>query len=84
MQALYCKDHKRPDDVNVVNKRCMHEGCDEQPSGSSEDGRAEYRGSHRRPDDMDVVSKRCLHEGCDKQPAVFGSPDDGQVLFCVL
>ena len=47
-KAIYCKEHKRPDDVDVVSRRCQQEGCDTHPVfGSLGDGQAIYCKEHK-------------------------------------
>ncbi len=59
-QARYCCNHKRSEDVDVVNKWCEHPGCKIRPSfGNPDDHLARYCRKHKRDDDVDVVSKRC-------------------------
>ena len=82
--ALYCKDHKRNGDKDMVNKRCAHEGCDILPVfGSREDGGALYCKAHKRAINVDLknVSNLCHHEGCSTR-ASFGSTSTDLPLFC--
>lgn len=57
----------KPDDVDVVNKRCAEPGCDKHPAfGKPNSGKA---GAHRckahmELGDVDLLSKRCAEPGC--------------------
>jgi hypothetical protein len=58
-ERLYCFAHKRADDVNVANKKCLAKGCKTQPSyGPAGTKERFYCGRHKRADDVYVVVAR--------------------------
>jgi len=68
--------------VDVVSKRCAHEGCKKGPSfGNEGDLVASYCATHKLEGMVNVVSKRCAHEGCKKIPS-FGNEGDLIALYC--
>ena len=67
--AMFCKDHKEADMVNVKHKRCERGGCDKQPTYAEKgDKSARFCKDHKEPDMVNVVSKKCERDGCDKIP----------------
>jgi hypothetical protein len=56
--------------VDVISKRCQHEGCNTIPSCNYEgQSKALYCAAHKLPDMVDVINKRCQHEGCNTRPS---------------
>ena len=68
-KRIYCATHKKEGMVNVINKRCLSEGCKIRPSFNTEGQlRGIYCATHKKEGMIDVKNKRCLSEGCNKQP----------------
>jgi hypothetical protein len=67
--------------IDVVNKRCLHEGCSTQPKFNFEgEKQALYCSAHKLEGMIDVVSKRCLHEGCSTIPCC--NFEGKKALYC--
>ena len=80
--ALYCVEHKLPNFINVVSKRCLYNGCKKRPYfGDEKDKIPLYCAEHKLPNFIDVKNKRCLHNGCKKRP-YFGDEKDKIPLYC--
>ena len=57
--------------IDVINKRCLHDGCDILPNYGLPGKKPEYCKKHATAKMVDLKSKTCLFEGCDIQP-VYG------------
>ena len=56
--------------VDVINKRCEHEGCKSQPAFNVKGAkRGRFCKDHKEIGMVNVRNKRCEHEGCKSQPA---------------
>ncbi len=77
-RGIYCKDHAKPDMIDVHNKTCLD--CDKRPSfnirGSK---RGIYCKDHAKPDMIDVHHKKCLD--CDKIPT-FNIRGSKRGIYC--
>jgi hypothetical protein len=68
--------------IEVVNKKCAHEGCDKRAYYNEKgEKRGLYCFEHRREGMVDVKSKRCAHEWCDKQPT-YNERGEKRGLYC--
>lgn len=55
--------------VNVISKRCEHEGCDTHPMYNYPGKKkGAYCVEHKLDGMEDVCNKRCQHEGCNTRP----------------
>ena len=79
-RKMRCATHREAGHVNLVSKRCAHDGCNKHPSFGTRATGALFCGRHKRPGDTNVVSKRCAFDGCNKIPS-FGTTASG-ALFC--
>lgn len=79
-QALYCGDHKRDSDEDVVEKRsCVNVQCTSRPTFGAYGGSRPLRcKTHKEYDDVDLVSRKCID--CDRQPS-FGIAGHS-ALYC--
>ena len=84
--AIFCGDHRLPDHVDLINKKCKAFGCLKRPSFGPVGGKgsdAIFCGDHRLPDHVDLLSKKCKASGCLKRPTygpVGGKGSDA--IFC--
>jgi hypothetical protein len=69
--------------VNVVSKRCLHLGCDSQPSFNQPGGKGLYCSSHKLEGMIDVKSKRCENVECNLLNPLFDLPG-GKGRFCKI
>ena len=69
--------------MNVVSKRCIHEGCNMHPCYNVEGKKkALYCSKHKLEGMMNVVSKRCIHEGCNMHPS-YNVEGEKKGLYCL-
>lgn len=82
-KGLTCNTHKIDGYTNVVNKRCLFDGCEKQRPkyGNINDKKAIYCVNHKRPDDIHLLKPTCKIEGCDITRS-FGNPSDKKKLYC--
>ena len=68
--------------VDVVSKRCAHDGCNRQPRFNAPDQtKGVYCATHKLPGMVDVASRRCVHDGCIRKPS-FNAPDETKGVYC--
>jgi hypothetical protein len=68
--------------IDVINKRCIHEGCIRQPNYNKEgETTVLYCSEHKEYGMINIRSKRCFEEGCKKQPA-FNKEGLTNSLYC--
>lgn len=80
----YCAEHGRPLGlVDIVNKRCEHEGCDTMPTfGVRDTKKATHCASHGVPLDLvNVKDPTCQQDGCNVTPT-FKAPGANKYTFC--
>ena len=70
-KPLFCVNHKTAEMVNVISKRCEHDGCTTRPSFGMEDELPRFCLKHKTEEMVNVTVKRCEHNGCNTQ-ASFG------------
>ncbi len=75
--VLYCKSHKRENDICLRSSKCIHldeKGrCRTQPSyGNEKDRKLLYCVKHKRDTDIELKSTKCIVDKCKKQ-AVYGT-----------
>jgi hypothetical protein len=63
-RATYCATHKQDGMEDIVNKRCLHDGC-KTISVYGHSTRT-YCATHKQDGMEDIASKQCLHDGCTK------------------
>lgn len=72
---IYCKEHASVDMINVVDKKCIEEGC---PKTARFNTRKEktplYCRDHRTIDMVDVRRKECIVEDCEIRRPTYGLP----------
>ena len=69
--------------VDVVNKRCEHEGCDFRPYFDIKGGKGRFCSQHKTAEMVDVKHKRCEHEeGCDSLNPSFDIKGSKKGRFC--
>ena len=68
-KAVYCSEHKLNGMVDVIHKRCKHEGCKTRPNFNII-GKKQglYCSAHKKDGMVDVINKTCIHPDCEKQP----------------
>jgi hypothetical protein len=78
-KANFCKEHKKENMINVVNKKCLE--CDKRPNfGYKDEKNPIYCVLHKKENMVDVKNKKCLE--CDKQPK-YGLKNE-KAIYCSL
>lgn len=74
----FCKAHKTPEMVDVVNRGllCKETDCKYRASYAVPGNKATHCLRHQKPGEENVNVKRCAFEGCNRQ-AIFGEPVQG-------
>jgi len=68
--------------VNVIDKTCIHEGCNIQPKYNFEkEKKGLYCSSHKLDGMIDIKNKTCIHEGCKIQPN-YNNEGSIKALYC--
>ena len=68
--------------MNVVSKRCNHDGCNKRPTYNKPGlKKGVYCSVHKLEGMMDVKHKRCNHDGCNKIPT-FNKPGLKKGVYC--
>jgi len=70
-KPTHCRKHKSDEMVNVVNKRCEDDQCDEFAVYGVKGGKRTHCRKHKSDEMVNVVNKRCKHDECDEFP-VYG------------
>jgi hypothetical protein len=66
----------------VVNKTCLEEGCEKQPSfGLEQNDQALWCSAHSPPGSVSLNRLRCVEPECSG-PRSFGSMEDGRGMRC--
>jgi len=82
IKALYCKNHKKENMIDVINKRCCENNCMTRPNYNlPTETKALYCFEHKKENMIDVTNKRCCQDNCIKQP-VFNLPTETKGLYC--
>jgi len=77
-----CKDHKEINMIDVVNNKCIADGCKLIPSYNKPgELKALYCKTHKLDDMIDIKCARCIFEGCLKM-ASFNLPGETKKLYC--
>jgi hypothetical protein len=80
----YCKEHKLPDMVNVINNRCLEEGCLKFSSYNFKgEKKKKYCRDHKEEGMVDVRSKLCEDVDCTKQPS-YNFAGEKKKRFCKM
>ena len=80
--ALYCKEHKKDNMVNVISKTCLHEDCNKRPNYNIEGKKIGlYCVKHKKENMVDVKSKTCLYDRCKKLPT-YNLEGQKTCLYC--
>ena len=74
--------HKLAGMVNVISKRCAHDGCVKSSAFNAPDQtRGAFCAVHKLAAMVNVISKRCAHYGCVSRPS-FNAPDQTSPVYC--
>jgi len=60
----YCFAHKYVDMIDVIVKRCIHDGCDKRALFNKREEPARFCSVHRTEDMIDVISRKCKENDC--------------------
>ena len=74
-RKMRCATHREPGHVDLVSKRCAHDGCDKHPSFGTEATSALFCGRHKRVSDTNVKDKKCSTARCEKHPSYGPAPE---------
>jgi len=77
----FCNKHKSVGMVNVKDKICAHDACNQRPSFNILGGKPIYCGIHKLDGMTNVMTKNCEHANCLLTP-VYNSPDKKSGRFC--
>jgi hypothetical protein len=81
-RGLYCAQHKKPEMIDVLTKRCVEPGCKKQRYFNFEGEKCPlYCAEHKKEGMMDVKSKTCCEEGCKTQ-SLFNFEGEKCPLYC--
>jgi hypothetical protein len=53
--------------IDVMNKKCIHDGCNTLPIYNIEGSKPLYCATHKTDTMIDVKNKKCIHDGCIKR-----------------
>ena len=68
--AIFCSKHKKDGMVDIIHKKCQHEGCTTRPTFNKPGEKiAIFCSKHKKDGMVNVMNKTCQHEGCTTQPA---------------
>ena len=82
IKGLYCAQHKKPEMIDVLNKRCIEPGCSKRPYFNIESvTKGLYCAQHKKPEMIDVMSRKCKTEWCLTQVQ---NKYDGFCLRCFI
>ena len=74
LQALYCKEHSKPEMIDIKSKRCQETGCKTTPTFNFEgEIQALYCKEHSKSGMLDIKHKKCQETEC-KTRAWYGFP----------
>ena len=78
----YCSNCKDQGMIDVVHKKCKHEGCNSQPYFNLPgETKGLFCSKHKDEGMIDVVNKKCKHDECNQRP-LFNLPGQTKGLFC--
>ena len=81
MKKLFCSKHKRPGDINLNLKRCVHHNCFQLAVYRNSNGNY-YCPKHKEQGSTTIHKKQqCIYEDCEIT-ASYGDPVDRQRLYC--
>ena len=81
-KALYCKNHKQIDMIDVTHKSCKTEGCKTRPNFNKEgEKKGLYCKNHKKVGMINIKDKTCKTEGCNTQP-IFNIEGETKCLYC--
>ena len=78
IKKLYCAKHATEDMINLVSKRCFHDGCKSLKPHFNKEGETKglYCGKHKLDGMENVLDKRiCFHNGCKSLNPKFNKAD---------
>lgn len=81
----YCSQHKLPNYIDVLNKKCKYTDCVKNPSYGKKGSKTMEYCSQHAPDDtfINLKHKRCEYKDC-YTICKFGEPNTNKALFCLL
>jgi hypothetical protein len=78
----YCKEHKKPNMIDIKNRRCNEDGCYKQPRFNIRGIKSGiYCKEHKKPNMIDVTMRGCTAPDCDKKPC-FNIPGSAKGIYC--
>ena len=79
-KALYCKDHKKDNMIDVRNKTCIEKDCKIRSSYNIKGGKPLYCFTHKKEGMFNVVNKTCIEKDCKTLPT-YNIPGE-KPLYC--
>ena len=82
-KGQFCKEHKEPNMIDVLNKTCIIYNCKVRPTYNiSGETKAHFCKNHKELNMINVVSKRCKINGCNKIPT-YNISGKTEGCFCI-
>ena len=81
VRGRYCRDHKKPEMIDLVNIKCNVDGCSSQATYNFPGGKGIRCVRHKTEEMIDVKHKTCASEGCDKRARCCS--DEDKLKYCV-
>ena len=63
-ESTHCSEHKEPGQIDLRNKRCMHDGCDKNRSFGEINGERKWCSQHKEEGDVNLVEILCAMPCC--------------------
>jgi hypothetical protein len=81
-KAIYCAQHKLPNMINIISKRCIYEGCMIIPNYNY-DGQTKslYCAQHKLDNMIDIKNKKCKNSWCYTQATY---KYEGYCAYCYM
>ena len=81
-EGIRCVEHKEEGMINVIQKKCDHEGCTKQPCYNlPTEHFGKFCATHKTNDMVNVRERRCEHDECIKKP-FYNLPSETKGRFC--
>lgn len=78
-EPLYCNEHKRIGDINLLGKRCH---CGKRPSYKSTETEEVFCSSHKKGNTVRLIYNACCHPDCNDKCGNFANSKDDPERFC--